>query len=135
MQLLQHNIEHLDIAFLGVQEGRQKGQQLRHLKDFFCFVAGATKAGTHGVELWVSKRAPVVIGGEEVYMKPAFFTVLHAEPTVLLVGATIKSFAVDLLVAHAPVAKKGKAAKRRWWQAFEALLCSGRDAARPLLAM
>eukprot|EP00974_Lingulodinium_polyedra_P033641 3235675-Lingulodinium_polyedra.AAC.1 len=61
------------------------------------------------------------MGGEEVYMKPAFFTMLHAEPTVFLVGATIKNFAMDLLVAHAPVAKKGKAAKRSWWQALEAL--------------
>ena len=61
--------------------------------------------------------------------------VLHAEPTVLLVGATIKGFNIDILVAHAPVSKKGSAAKLRWWQSLSDLLRSSGAGSRPMVIM
>eukprot|EP00974_Lingulodinium_polyedra_P102538 9928456-Lingulodinium_polyedra.AAC.1 len=74
MQCLQDQFVQAGTTFIGIQEARTKGPELRPMASFTAISSGCTAAGTHGCELWFRTGVPVYVDGCAIHLTPDCFT-------------------------------------------------------------
>ena len=104
--------------------------------DGYMRIAGASKKGHGGVEIWLAENYPVAWKGQRpIYWNLAGTTVLHSDARLMLVVATIPELGQLLLVCgHAPHSGSDAAVQDAWWDLLDTLLRQHRRG-RPMIAM
>ena len=105
---------------------------MRESANYIDFTSGATAGRQNGEEIWIPSDN-VCIQGKAITVNPTFFTVVHAEPSVLLLHARLGPTQVYLLAAHAPPSS-AKVRGKRWWEKLRRLVRDKVPRGFPLLA-
>ena len=105
VKLLCSTFEALGVSLAGLQECRTpKGDM--HCQTFHRFASGKDEHSCYGVELWIADKGP---------FDHRSVTVLHAEPTFMLVGLAFLGRPLRILVAHGPHRVHPEAFRAAWW--------------------
>ena len=103
---------------VALQETRARISQLCDTPDYIRVIA-AGSAGHEGCEIWFSKVHPYAKGE---YLSLQGITVLHQEPTLLVVRLRIANEFLILVTAHAPHSGRSKEDRQRWWRDLSRLI-------------
>ena len=116
------------LNFLGIQEARSEaGSFCSH--DILRLAGGSAK-GHLGVELWVSLQQPYAsIGKRAHHFTRKHFTVVHADPRLLLVHVEAPHFTCWIAVGHSPHTGTDEGDRHGWWVLFSDLLTKHADGA------
>ena len=81
---LQNQMDSCGLSILAVQEGSGRESGLFENASAIRVVAAGTQAGTHGVEIWLSKQRPFgKIGKHKLFFDRTKMTVRSSSPTVI----------------------------------------------------
>ena len=121
--LLRHLADELGFQILALQECRTEQGMIRsatHLR----FCSGHDDNGLLGVELWINLQKPFArqANGTPIYFGLQYFSVIHAEPRILIVRLSMPEFPVILVIGHALHEGHGKDAVQLWWDHLRSLL-------------
>ena len=114
------------LQLVGIQEGRSRNAGIWRCGDYWCVVAGATPAGTAGVECWLHTS----LCRDKRNIFPHF-----ASPRHLLLSIASEVLTVDCYVGHALDSSYGAEAVGDWWSECEAVLGRRPSQGKPLLVM
>ena len=116
---LQKQMDDSGLCVLAIQEGRNRESGIFENADAIRVVAQGTPAGTHGVELWLSKRKAFGrFAKKHLHFERARITVRFASPTLLVVGYALGHRSLLFVVCHAPQTGQDEAARAEWWKAL-----------------
>ena len=133
---LRSQFEHLGLHIVGLQETRSHGQVTRHNQSWWVFQSGCTEAGTHGIEIWISKQLPYGIAGARPLMfLQQHFTVLAFHSRYLLLEVDAPSLQVHILCLHSPFAKSAATDPGQFWQEIDHTLDCVSNAHWPLIVL
>ena len=114
---LQKQMDECNINALAVQEGRSKISGLFENAGAIRVVAEGTPAGTHGVELWLSKKqAYGRLGKKKLLFAKTKITVRQSSPTLLVVGYEIGKKTFVFVVCHTPQTGQEEQMRDAWWK-------------------
>ena len=105
------------LQILGIQEARTP--QLCGTQDEVLRISSGHQKGHYGVELWIDLDRPYAyVDGRSVHFAKHHFTVLHAEPRLLIVRAHADYLHAVFVVAHAPHSGYTRADREAWWRLY-----------------
>eukprot|EP00438_Fugacium_kawagutii_P010579 Skav233132 [mRNA] locus=scaffold792:175507:180444:- [translate_table: standard] len=103
------------LVFMGLQETR--GFQGAFSGHGLLRFGTAAASGQEGVELWANVEQPLGYWKQKpVYMEKTDFTVVHAEPSQLLLRVERHPWSFWICVAHAPHSGHTSDHRSNWWQ-------------------
>ena len=118
-RLLQH-----DICFAGLQETRIAETCELPDADFWMFHASCTSSGQYGTALWIRKHARLgLFAGSSCCLEHDYFTVVHAEPRLLITAVSAPFLRFVIIVAHGPFDRTTGPCPFSFWDQVTALLC------------
>ena len=111
-QLLAHNI-----AFAGLQETRLSVSQELPDRDFWMLHASCTPAGQLGTALWIRKGISLgTFAGKPCVLEHGQFTVVVAQPRLLVVSMSAPFLNLIIVVAHAPFDGSPSLSPAEFWR-------------------
>ena len=105
-QLLAKGLRRHRIHIAGIQETRLKQTGMTQQEGFWVFHSACTTAGVGGTQIWIQQ--------DEHWQRSAF-SILHAEPQILLVLGSLQGQPIVILSAHAPPSTKPVEELEAWW--------------------
>ena len=114
---------------VALQETRARTSQLCDTPDYIRVIAAGT-AGHEGCEIWISKLHPFARGE---YLTMQGITVLHQDPTILVVRLRIANEFLIVVTAHAPHSGRSREDRQRWWRTLSSLIQSHYDKGKLIL--
>ena len=116
------------LLMLGMQEAHPNAETERTKDDIHTISTRSTAKGTHGCELWINLRIPVATHVQtKYYIRALDCSVMHADPTRLIVRVSSSALRVMCIVLHAPhMEREGEV--EPWWSTTIQLLvelCTG----------
>ena len=116
---LQKQMHESNIAVLAIQEGRSRTAGLFENADVIRIVTAGTEAGTHGVELWLSKSVPFgLCGKKKLFFNKSNISVREATPTTLIAHYDFGKHRFAFVVCHAPQTGQPDEIRKEWWQSL-----------------
>ena len=116
--LMRNKCETLGFHVLGVQEARTMSGTQKS-STHFRLASGAESNGTLGTELWISLTLPYFSSSDAKtrhFFKPRDFSIIHADPRMLMVHHTNQALPCLFVVAHAPHQGHQQVAVNEWWE-------------------
>ncbi|CAE7864363.1 unnamed protein product [Symbiodinium sp. KB8] len=111
--LLARGLRAQGIHIAGFQETRLQQNGMVTMEGFWVFSSACTKAGVGGAQIWIRQ--------DPAWQRQAF-SIVHAEPQILLVLGVYKGQQVTVLSAHAPQTTKPIEELETWWQHLRTVL-------------
>ena len=123
------------IHVAGLQETRSAATG-RSGNSFYHVLASPAHEGQLGCQLWLSKAMIVATcRGEPVHWDVASFSIIHAEPRMLLATARAGSQWFAFLVGHSPTAKADRDLCEAFWQKLSSTLRRAPPRCTPILLL
>ena len=107
------------IAFF--QETRTSQDPISSVGQFWVLSSDATSAGMEGCQIWLHQGRSVSDQCGNCWQRSSF-TIVHAEPRILIVLADAGGLRFGLVSAHAPTAAASEETLARWWAHLTACL-------------
>ncbi|CAE7614655.1 unnamed protein product [Symbiodinium microadriaticum] len=123
VQLLARGLRRHRIQIAGFQETRLKQTGMTQQEGFWVFHSACTAAGVGGTQIWIQQH--------EQWQRSAF-SILHAEPQVLLVLGNVRGQPIVILSAHAPPSTKPVEELEAWWCHLRTVLHKAPAASVPI---
>ena len=110
-------------SFVGLQECRTFGQNVRHSSSHWVFQSGASSEGHRGCELWVDRSLPYAVSkSKKFFFQGDHFHVSDFSDRHLMVMVSAPHLNVRLLVIHAPHEHATDVAFESWWNWLSTLV-------------
>ena len=123
-----------NLHLLSLQETRSAGQLTRHNSEFLVYQSGCDPAGTHGIELWLSRTQPYGHKGKKaLFFAPAHVTVLAFHPRYLLVELNAPALQCHFLCVHAPFSTSLDCSPVDFWSLVDSSLKARQNMHWPLV--
>ena len=120
-QFLREQLDALKVAVAGLQETRSRANEMIPSSTHIRFCSAKDAQGAHGIELWFSKRHPLVSSqSAPVYFKEEDFLAVHWDPRILAIRFARASLRILFVSIHAPTNNDGTRAD--WWRSLFELL-------------
>ena len=133
---LQKQFADLGLHIIGLQETRSQGQVTRHNQHWWVFQSGCTEAGTHGIELWFTRRVPYgQDGSKPLLFLQHHFTVLAFHSRYLLLEVNAPAFQVHVLCVHSPFMTSAAMSPDQFWDQIESTIARVSDSHWPLIVL
>lgn len=108
----------LQVDFFGLQETRIRTAMRSHRDDFFIFRGDATAHGHFGTMIGVVRDRPYLIrDGQPLFFSENHFSIIVAEPRLLIIRIQTPVLKLLLISAHAPCTSTGPDEMQAWWRA------------------
>ena len=121
--LLARGLRAQGIHIAGFQETRLQQKGMATTEGFWVFSSACTKAGVGGAQVWIRQ--------DPAWQRQAF-SIVHAEPQILLVLGVYKGQQITVLSAHAPQTTKPIEELETWWQHLRTVLHRAPAACLPI---
>ena len=100
---------------MGLQETRVQQDAIKSIDGFWVLSSNCTAEGTGGCQLWFSQDSQGGSGAEVKWNRQAF-SVVHAQPQILVALAEIAGIRFACVSAHAPPSGTDSTELQQWWQ-------------------
>ena len=111
------------VTFAGLQETRLADTSELPDSDFWMFHAACTPTGQYGMALWVRKHAQFgTFAGTCCKLEHDFFTVVHAQPRLMVIDVSAPYFRLLIVVAHCPFDRSPFGTPADFWAQVQGLL-------------
>eukprot|EP00438_Fugacium_kawagutii_P015143 Skav220612 [mRNA] locus=scaffold507:296315:302257:- [translate_table: standard] len=120
---LQAQYDDAKVNIIGIQEGRAQGTHVRHSTSHLVYQGGATGQGTHGCELWLSRRIPyATYDGTQFYFAPNHVHIASYSCRHILAVVKAQHLHIRVLVLHAPHSQATDVDVEQWWDEITKML-------------
>ena len=116
------------------QETRVQTAGISENSDFWILSSSADSHGREGCQVWLHKKSAIAHGDKYTWQRESF-TIVHAEPRILIVVVEAAGLKFCLVSAHAPTSKQHQTVIHAWWQHLRACLRKAPAACIPILGV
>ena len=116
------------------QETRVQTAGISENSDFWILSSSADSHGREGCQVWLHKKSAIAHGDKHTWQRNSF-TIVHAEPRILIVVVETAGLKFCLVSAHAPTSKQHQTVIHAWWQHLRACLRKAPAACIPILGI
>ena len=118
---LRQSLEQAHVVLCGVQEARTPVGTAR-CGPYWRVSSGTDPQHIFGNELWVHTAIPFCqVGEDDIFFEPEHFSVLHSEPTILLIRVANVAVYWCIAIVHAPHRARPLQERTHWWERLERL--------------
>ena len=116
VQYLRAQMAALQLNVMGIQEARSEAGTT--CVDSILRLASGAEGHNYGVEFWVNLQQPVAYctGRKPHYFARSDFTVVLAEPRLMIVHTVNEVMDVWFVIGHAPQSGRSAVERHQWWQ-------------------
>ena len=105
-----------EVVFAGLQETRLAESSELPDSEFWMFHAACTPTGQYGTALWVRKSARIgALAGAFCTLEHRYFTVVQAQPRLLVVDVSAPFLRLAIIVAHCPFDRSPTGTPAEFW--------------------
>ena len=134
IQLMDRALEQQQVPLAFLQETRSQPESITETSHYWVLSSAAERSGMEGCQIWLHKTRSLTHTLSARWERPSF-TIIHAEPRILIVMAEASGLKFCLASAHAPTSAQPDSVIDGWWAHLSACLRKAPSACIPIFGL